>query len=98
MQKQAKDKLDKSELQRYEALEKAEELENELDERRKEVDDMRVYEAQVKSLRGVVGKKEQSIKVLMDQIATLKADLETANQNLEEQIEAVKKIKYQCDK
>ena len=98
MQKQCKDKLDKSNFERYEALEKVETLGNELQEKCKEVDDLRIYKYQVNSVRGIVYEQETSIKVLMDQIASLKCDLETANQNLEDQIEAVKKIKYQCDK
>jgi len=59
---------------------------------------LRTCQAQVNSLRGVVSEQEQSIQTLMDRIENLKGDLQSANENLEAQIEAVHKIKYQCDK
>ncbi|XP_070137319.1 uncharacterized protein [Drosophila bipectinata] len=97
MQRQCKDKMDKSNYERKQATAKAEELEQELQSRRKESEHLRVCQAQVNSLRGVVSEQEQSIQTLMDRIENLKGDLETANENLEAQIEAVHKIKYQCD-
>lgn len=98
MQRQCKDKVDKSNYERKQASAKAEELEQELQSRRKEADLLRTCQAQVNSLRGVVNEQEQSIQTLMDRIENLKADLQSANENLEAQIEAVHKIKYQCDK
>ncbi|XP_017023670.1 uncharacterized protein [Drosophila kikkawai] len=97
MQRQCKDKVDKSNYERKQAAAKAEELEQELQSRRKEADHLRTCQAQVNSLRGVVSEQEQSIQTLMDRIENLKADLQSANDNLEAQIEAVHKIKYQCD-
>ncbi|KAH8335738.1 hypothetical protein KR074_012194 [Drosophila pseudoananassae] len=97
MQRQCKDKMDKSNYERKQATAKAEELEQELQSRRKESEHLRVCQAQVNSLRGVVSEQEQSIQTLMDRIENLKGDLESANENLEAQIEAVHKIKYQCD-
>ncbi|KAH8384048.1 hypothetical protein KR009_011839 [Drosophila setifemur] len=97
MQRQCKDKVDKSCYERKQASAKAEELELELQSRRKESEHLRTCQAQVNSLRGVVSEQEQSIQTLMDRIENLKADLESANENLEAQIEAVHKIKYQCD-
>lgn len=97
MQRQCKDKVDKSNYERKQAAAKAEELEQELQSRRKESEHLRVCQAQVNSLRGVVSEQEQSIQTLMDRIENLKGDLESANENLEAQIEAVHKIKYQCD-
>ncbi|KAM7360112.1 uncharacterized protein ACRADG_003401 isoform 1-T2 [Cochliomyia hominivorax] len=97
MQKQCKERYDKAEKGRKEAEEKVEELEEELEERRKEIDDLKVYQAQVNSLRGVINEQEQSIQNLVSQIEHLKSDLAIANDNLAEQIEAVKKIKYHCD-
>ncbi|KAH8288905.1 hypothetical protein KR054_011667 [Drosophila jambulina] len=97
MQRQCKDKVDKSNYERKQAAAKAEELEQELQSRRKEADHLRTCQAQVNSLRGVVSEQEQSIQTLMDRIDNLKADLQSANDNLEAQIEAVHKIKYQCD-
>ncbi|XP_033239996.1 uncharacterized protein [Drosophila pseudoobscura] len=97
MQRQCKDKMDKSNYERKQASAKAEELELELQSRRKEAEHLRVCQAQVNSLRGVVGEQEQTIQTLMDRIESLKTDLVTANESLEAQIEAVHKIKYQCD-
>ncbi|XP_044314463.1 myb-like protein X isoform X1 [Drosophila rhopaloa] len=97
MQRQCKDKTDKSNYERKQASAKAEELELELQSRRKESELLRTCQAQVNSLRGVVNEQEQSIQTLMDRIENLKADLQSANENLEAQIEAVHKIKYQCD-
>ncbi|XP_034662039.1 myosin-9 isoform X1 [Drosophila subobscura] len=97
MQRQCKDKMDKSNYERKQASAKAEELELELQSRRKEAEHLRVCQAQVNSLRGVVGEQEQTIQTLMDRIENLKSDLATANESLEAQIEAVHKIKYQCD-
>jgi len=98
MQRQCKDKTDKSNYERKQASAKAEELELELQSRRRESEMLRTCQAQVNSLRGVVSEQEQSIQTLMDRIENLKADLQSANENLETQIEAVHKIKYQCDK
>ncbi|XP_036672974.3 calponin homology domain-containing protein DDB_G0272472 isoform X1 [Drosophila suzukii] len=97
MQRQCKDKTDKSNYERKQASAKAEELELELQSRRRESEMLRTCQAQVNSLRGVVSEQEQSIQTLMDRIENLKADLQSANENLETQIEAVHKIKYQCD-
>ncbi|XP_070072943.1 calponin homology domain-containing protein DDB_G0272472 isoform X2 [Drosophila takahashii] len=97
MQRQCKDKTDKSNYERKQASAKAEELELELQSRRRESEMLRTCQAQVNSLRGVVSEQEQSIQTLMDRIENLKGDLQSANENLETQIEAVHKIKYQCD-
>ncbi|XP_017058544.1 uncharacterized protein LOC108099494 isoform X1 [Drosophila ficusphila] len=97
MQRQCKDKMDKSNYERKQATAKAEELELELKSKRKESELLRTCQAQVNSLRGVVSEQEQSIQTLMDRIENLKGDLQSANENLEAQIEAVHKIKYQCD-
>lgn len=97
MQKNCKDKIDKAESGRKEAVEKVELLEEELEERCKEIDDLKIYQAQMTSLRGVVSEQEHSIQNLVTQIEQLKTDLAIANENLAEQIEAVSKIKYQCD-
>ncbi|XP_041675066.1 uncharacterized protein LOC108115593 [Drosophila eugracilis] len=97
MQRQCKDKMDKSNYERKQASAKAEELELELQSRRRESEMLRTCQAQVNSLRGVVSEQEQSIQTLMDRIENLKGDLQSANENLETQIEAVHKIKYQCD-
>lgn len=95
---QAKDKTDKLLHERQLALERTEELHNELEERKQEVVGLKVYQAEVKSLRGVVAEQESAIKTLMQQIENIKSELQTANTNLEEQMKAVKKIKNQCDK
>nr|XP_014086819.1 uncharacterized protein LOC106615217 isoform X1 [Bactrocera oleae]XP_036225196.1 uncharacterized protein LOC106615217 isoform X1 [Bactrocera oleae] len=94
---QAKDKTDKLLHERQLALERTEELHNELEERKQEVEGLKVYQAEVKSLRGVVAEQESAIKTLMQQIDNMKSELQTANTNLEEQMKAVKKIKNQCD-
>ncbi|XP_023036476.1 uncharacterized protein LOC6650842 isoform X2 [Drosophila willistoni] len=97
MQRQCKDKVDKCNYERKQASAKADELEQELQSRRKETEHLRICQAQVNSLRGVVSEQEQSIQTLMDRIENLKYELQSANENLEAQIEAVHKIKYQCD-
>ncbi|XP_062122178.1 LOW QUALITY PROTEIN: interaptin-like [Drosophila sulfurigaster albostrigata] len=97
MQRQCKDKMDKTNYERKQASAKAEELELELQSRRKEAESLRICQAQVKSLSGVVSEQERSIQTLMERIENLKGELEMANENLETQIEAVHKIKYQCD-
>ncbi|XP_004523193.1 uncharacterized protein LOC101451919 isoform X1 [Ceratitis capitata] len=94
---QAKDKQDKLQHERQIALERTEQLHNELEERCQEVKGLKVYQAEVKSLRGVVAEQELAIKTLMQQIDTIQSELQTANTNLEEQMKAVKKIKNQCD-
>ncbi|XP_018798750.1 PREDICTED: uncharacterized protein LOC108975007 isoform X2 [Bactrocera latifrons] len=94
---QAKDKTDKLLQERQLALERTEQLHNELEERKQEVAGLKVYQAEVKSLRGVVVEQESAIKTLMQQIDNIKSELQTANTNLEEQMKAVKKIKTQCD-
>lgn len=98
MQRQCKDKIDKSNYERKQAAAQAEELELELQSRRKEAEQLRICQAQVKSLGGVVSEQERSIHTLLERIENLKGELEMANANLEAQIEAVHKIKYQCDK
>uniref|UniRef100_A0A1A9ZC76 Uncharacterized protein n=1 Tax=Glossina pallidipes TaxID=7398 RepID=A0A1A9ZC76_GLOPL len=98
MQKQCKDKTDSAERERKAAVEKVERLENELEERCKEVDDLRHFQAQVNSLRGVLTEQEHSIRSLVEQIENLKSDLTAANDNLQEQIENVEKIKIKCER
>uniref|UniRef100_A0A1B0FR47 Uncharacterized protein n=1 Tax=Glossina morsitans morsitans TaxID=37546 RepID=A0A1B0FR47_GLOMM len=98
MQKQCKDKTDSAERERKAAVEKVEGLENELEERCKEVDDLRHFQAQVTSLRGVLTDQEHSIRSLVEQIENLKSDLTAANDNLQEQIENVEKIKIKCER
>lgn len=95
---QNKEKSDKIMQERELALERAEELQNELEERKQEVEGLKVYQAEVKSLRGVVAEQELAIKSLMQQIDNIRGELQQANTNLEEQMKAVKKIKNQCDK
>uniref|UniRef100_A0A0A1WU21 Myosin-2 heavy chain n=1 Tax=Zeugodacus cucurbitae TaxID=28588 RepID=A0A0A1WU21_ZEUCU len=94
---QAKDKTDKLLHERQLAMERTEQLHNELEERKQEVEGLKVYQAEVKSLRGVVAEQESAIKTLMQQIDNIKSELHTANTDLEEQMKAVKKIKNQCD-
>lgn len=72
MQRQCKDKTDKSNYERKQATAKAEELELELQSRRRESEMLRTCQAQVNSLRGVVSEQEQSIQTLMDRIENLK--------------------------
>uniref|UniRef100_T1PGE8 Ezrin/radixin/moesin family n=1 Tax=Musca domestica TaxID=7370 RepID=T1PGE8_MUSDO len=96
-QKQCKERIDKVEAARKEAVENVELLENELEALSKEADDLKIYQKQVTSLRGVVNEQATSIQTLMSQIESLKTELETANTSLQEQIEAVTKIKFHCD-
>lgn len=98
MQKQCKDKIDKADHNRRDAVDRAEVLECAAQERLKEMQRLRQFETEAKSLRGLTSDQEQSISELTEQLESLKADLELANENLEDQIEAVRKIKYQCDK
>ncbi|XP_054725543.1 uncharacterized protein LOC129235627 isoform X1 [Anastrepha obliqua] len=97
IQRQAKDKTDKIIHERELVTERAEQLQHELEERKQEVQSLKVYQAEVTSLRGVVTEQEQAIKSLMHQIDNIKSELHTAKTNLEEQMKAVKKIKNQCD-
>ncbi|XP_055855477.1 inner centromere protein A isoform X2 [Episyrphus balteatus] len=97
MQKTCKDKIDKAEHQRKEAIERNQRIQEEAEEKLHEVEHLRSYEAEVKQLRGLTGEQENSIISMREQIEELKADLVTANENLEEQIECVRKIKYQCN-
>ncbi|XP_055905108.1 putative leucine-rich repeat-containing protein DDB_G0290503 isoform X2 [Eupeodes corollae] len=97
MQKSCKDKIDKAEHLRKEAVAKNERVQQEAEEKLHEVEHLRSYEAEVKQLRGLTNEQENSITSMREQIEELKADLVTANENLEEQIECVRKIKYQCN-
>ncbi|XP_067618623.1 uncharacterized protein [Eurosta solidaginis] len=97
IQRQSKEKTDQLERERQMVVERAENLHSELEERKQEVEGLKVYQAEVKSLRGVVAEQEQAIKTLMNQIDNMKGELQTAHTNLEEQMKAVKKIKHQCD-
>ncbi|XP_013117242.2 uncharacterized protein LOC106094566 [Stomoxys calcitrans] len=96
-QKQCKERIERVEEARKEAVANVDLLENELEALSREIDDMKIYQSQVNSLRGVVNEQANSIETLMAQIESLKQELATANENLEEQIEAVTKIKYHCD-
>ncbi|XP_073816029.1 uncharacterized protein isoform X2 [Musca autumnalis] len=96
-QKQCKERIDKVEAARREAVENVELLENELETLSREIDDLKIYQKQMTSLRGVVDEQATSIQTLMSQIESLKQELETANTSLQEQIEAVTKIKFHCD-
>lgn len=97
MQKQCKDKLDTAVKAKCEALEKATKIESEAKEKFTEVSHMKTYEAELKQLRGLTCDQRTSLLQMTEQIEELKNDLEAANQELETQIEFVKKIKYQCD-
>lgn len=97
MQKQCKDKIDSAEKAKTEALEKATKIESEAKEKFTEVSHLKTYEAEVKQLRGLTCEQTSSLLAMTEQIEDLKSDLETANRELEAQIEYVKKIKHQCD-
>ncbi|KAL5292548.1 hypothetical protein ACFFRR_011380 [Megaselia abdita] len=97
MQKQCKDKIDSAEKAKSEALEKATKIESEAKDKFTEVSHLKTYEAEVKQLRGLTCDQRSSIVEMTEKIEELKSDLEAANQELETQIEFVKKIKYQCD-
>lgn len=97
MQKQCKDKLDSAEKTKSEALETAAKIESEAKEKFTEVSHLKTYEAEVRQLRGLTSDQRTSLLEMTEQIEELKSDLEAANQELETQIEFVKKIKYQCD-
>lgn len=47
-------------------------------------------------LRGLTNEQHESIDLMTKQIDELKSELEDANKTVEESIEKVRKIKYQC--
>ncbi|XP_037956471.1 uncharacterized protein LOC119686078 isoform X2 [Teleopsis dalmanni] len=92
-----KEKLEKSESARREALQKVEELENDLAARDEQLETLKTFEAEVRSLRGVVGEQEQSIQALITQLERLTTELTETKENLKEEIHARSQLKYQCD-
>ncbi|XP_037032855.1 putative leucine-rich repeat-containing protein DDB_G0290503 isoform X1 [Bradysia coprophila] len=91
-----KAKVVAAEAARKEALEKAEQIEVEAKKQISEVQHLRSYEAEVAALRGLTSDQKESINSMIFQLDEMKKELETANKTVDESIETVRKIKFQC--
>ncbi|KAJ6633036.1 Laminin subunit alpha-2 [Pseudolycoriella hygida] len=91
-----KAKIVAAEAARKEALETAELMETEAKKQFSEVQHLRSYEAEVAALRGLTNDQKESINSMIVQLDEMKRELETANKTVDESIETVRKIKFQC--
>lgn len=97
MQKQCKERIDKVEHAHKKAVEKLTNLEEELEERSRKMNELKACEAEVNSLRGLISEQESSLQTLVNKIEQLKTELATAKAKYEEQLEEVEKIRIKCD-
>ena len=98
MQKNCKTKIDKAELIRNDAIEKNEELEEIIQQKTVDEKRFKTLQAEVRQLRGLTNDQMSSLRVMNQQIEELRADLEATNNELEEQIDEVRRIKLNCQK
>lgn len=92
-----KAKLTAAETAKREALERAEITETEAHRQLDEVKHLRSYEAEVTQLRSLTTVQSESIVSMTKKLDDLKEELEEANQTVNDSLETVRKIKFQCE-
>lgn len=92
-----KTKVSAAEAAKREALERAETIETEAHRQIDEVKHLRSYEAEVAQLRGLTTVQSESIVSMTQKLDDLKEELEEANQTVNDSLETVRKIKFQCE-
>uniref|UniRef100_A0A9I3MJG4 Uncharacterized protein n=1 Tax=Anopheles merus TaxID=30066 RepID=A0A9I3MJG4_ANOME len=97
MQKTCKEKMETVEKERKQALEQVSRLEELARKRTDEVRHLKSYEAEVEQLRGLTYDQKESLLGMTRQVESLKAELETAYNKLEEEMVKVQQIKNRCE-
>ncbi|XP_050079796.1 centromere protein F [Anopheles maculipalpis] len=97
MQKTCKEKMETVEKERKQALEQVCRLEELARKRTDEVRHLKSYEAEVEQLRGLTYDQKESLVTMTRQVDSLKAELETAYNKLEEEMVKVQQIKNRCE-
>uniref|UniRef100_A0A182WDU4 Uncharacterized protein n=1 Tax=Anopheles minimus TaxID=112268 RepID=A0A182WDU4_9DIPT len=97
MQKTCKEKMETVEKERKQALEQVTRLEELTRKRTDEVRHLKSYEAEVEQLRGLTYDQKESLVSMTRQVESLKAELETAYNKLEEEMVKVQQIKNRCE-
>ncbi|XP_052889863.1 uncharacterized protein LOC128298162 isoform X1 [Anopheles moucheti] len=97
MQKTCKEKMETVEKERKQALEQVTRLEELTRKRTDEVLHLKSYEAEVEQLRGLTYDQKESLVSMTRQVESLKAELETAYNKLEEEMVKVQQIKNRCE-
>lgn len=97
MQKQCKEKIDKAELQKREALKRAEEMEDITKVQEERIESLQSYESEVTALRGLTGEQRENLTHIMRQLEEVKEELTEANQQATIEIRNAQKIKTQCE-
>ncbi|XP_035893336.1 myosin heavy chain, fast skeletal muscle isoform X1 [Anopheles stephensi] len=97
MQKTCKEKMETVEKERKQALEQVCRLEELARKRNDEVRHLKSYEAEVEQLRGLTYDQKESLAGMTRQVESLKAELETAYNKLEEEMVKVQQIKNRCE-
>ncbi|XP_049289720.1 uncharacterized protein LOC125767312 isoform X1 [Anopheles funestus] len=97
MQKTCKEKMETVEKERKHALEQVSRLEELTRKRTDEVRHLKTYEAEVEQLRGLTYDQKESLVSMTRQVESLKAELETAYNKLEEEMVKVQQIKNRCE-
>uniref|UniRef100_A0A182K590 Uncharacterized protein n=1 Tax=Anopheles christyi TaxID=43041 RepID=A0A182K590_9DIPT len=97
MQKTCKEKMETVEKERKQALEQVSRLEELARKRTDEVRHLKSYEAEVEQLRGLTYDQKESLLGMTRQVDSLKAELETAYNKLEEEMVKVQQIKNRCE-
>ncbi|XP_053669302.1 uncharacterized protein LOC128719699 [Anopheles marshallii] len=97
MQKTCKEKMETVEKERKQALEQVTRLEELTRQRTDEVLHLKSYEAEVEQLRGLTYDQKESLVSMTRQVESLKAELETAYNKLEEEMVKVQQIKNRCE-
>uniref|UniRef100_A0A182SLW0 Uncharacterized protein n=1 Tax=Anopheles maculatus TaxID=74869 RepID=A0A182SLW0_9DIPT len=97
MQKSCKEKMETVEKERKQALEQVGRLEELARKRTDEVRHLKSYEAEVEQLRGLTYDQKESLVTMTRQVESMKAELETAYNKLEEEMVKVQQIKNRCE-
>lgn len=96
MQKQCKEKLEKADSLKKEAIIRAEQMEEISKEQHSQIQTLKVFEGEVNALRGLTGEQRENLMHIMRQLEDVKAELEEANDRSESEIRNAQKIKNQC--
>lgn len=97
MQKNCKEKIEIAEKLKVEALKKSAATEQEANEKLNQVEHLKSHEAEVQQLRGLTNEQRQSLNVMQSEVEELKAELQTATERAETEIENMRMLKYRCE-
>lgn len=97
LMRQCKEKIDKADKERREAVQRAQDNDKLLAQQKSEIKQLRTCEAEVAQLRGLTNDQSESLKRMMRRADELTTELYSVNERLADEIENCRmlKVKYQ---